>query len=161
VLDRIPMAQQSSQIIPDVRCWRDRLSRVSHLPPGWTDDMNVELPDGVTVDEVTDFVLAQVGLVKSAPELEHMLHVTFGLSVPAAELVRDRVCGGVVRVATGRLENRPSKDKDPFAWTSYGQATDDPSIITAMYPQFARPASSRMQPPSSAKQPWWKRLGGH
>lgn len=106
-------------------------------PPGWTDDMNVPLREGVTVDQVTDFFLQMIDEKPSQQELERRLSEAFGLSAEDANFVRDRICGGVVRAATGNPQNRPSRDKDPFAWTSFGRATADHGIITAMYPQYA------------------------
>jgi hypothetical protein len=70
---------------------------VTDLPSGWTDDMTVRLPEGVSVDEVTDFVLGLLGQVQTEEELDGKLSSAFGLSHEDADLVRDRVCGGIVR----------------------------------------------------------------
>jgi hypothetical protein len=136
---------------------------VSDLPPGWTDDTTVRLPEGVSVDEVTDFVLGLLGQVPTEEELDGKLSSAFGLSHEDADLVRDRVCGGIVRAATGNPQNRPSKEKDPFAWTSFGKATADPRIITTVYPQFAPPLGrlATPKPPAAASRrlrwPPWRR----
>lgn len=106
------------------------------VPPGWTDDMTVPLPAGTSVAEVTDLVLGMI-MESDQAELLGRLQSTYGLSAEDADLIRDRVCGGVVRAATANPANRPSRDKDPFAWASFGRATENPAIITTMYPQFA------------------------
>lgn len=129
------------------------------LPAGWTDDMNVHLPDGVSVEEVTDFVLGMVGRTNLA-NLLSKLQSAFGLSAEDADLVRDRVCGGVVRAATGNPINRPSREKDPFAWVSFGKATENPAIIKAMYPQFAPHLHHLKKPKAGAPARWRIRWPG-
>jgi hypothetical protein len=118
------------------------------LPEGWTDDMTVALPAHRTVTEVVNFVIEYARRRQTEVELELALASEFGLSADDAAVVSDRVYGGVVRAATHKPSNRPDREKDPFAWTSFGRATDDPSIIATMYPERARPPEP----------PWWRRL---
>ena len=123
---------------------------MTDVPEGWTDDLTVALPPGRTVTEVVDFVLGLVRDRAADGEIEAALETEFSISSDDADLVRDRVCGGVVRAATRNLANRPSPEKDPFAWTAFGRAMDDPSIIATMYPEFT-PAPQRPKR-------WWHHL---
>lgn len=109
--------------------------------------MTIPLPPGRTVDEIVEFVIKS-GL-SGTPDLqtEQALVATFGISPGDAALVRDRVFGGIVRAATGNAANRPDATKDPFACRSYDRATREHSLISAIYPQFAR-----LRP----RRPWWQ-----
>ncbi len=109
------------------------------IPEGWTDDMNIPLPQGRTEDEVVSLVLSLAlnGVADEAIETE--LQVTFTLSPDDAALARDRVFGGVVRGATRNPANRTDPQKDPLAWISFQRAIDDPSIVARLYPQHSRP----------------------
>ncbi|HLX84227.1 MAG TPA: hypothetical protein VKR59_10030 [Terriglobales bacterium] len=120
---------------------------MSNLPEGWTDDMNIAVPPGHTLDEVVDYVLEGTIRRDSAVIMIQHLKAAFGLSQSDAELALDRVCGGVVRAATGRATNCPAEDKDPLAFVSYQKCLKKPALITAIYPQFAK-----------SRKPWWRRL---
>ena len=112
----------------------------------WADDMSVPLNANLTVKEVAGFVIQQALQGTSDTDNEKGLIAAFGLSPDDAALIRDRVFGGIVRAATGNKANRPSSKKDPFAYTSFGLALRDSSIISRIYPQYAR----------LSKRPWWK-----
>jgi len=120
---------------------------MARLPDGWTDDMNIAVGDGHSLEELVDYVLQSTvhGQTKAAM-VEH-LSEAFRLSPVDAELALDRAYGGVVRAATGQAANRPNKDKDPVAWISFQRCSKQPELIAAIYPQFA-------QPP---RRPWWRR----
>ncbi len=107
------------------------------MPPGWSDDLNIQLPPGRTIAELVDLVLRALIDETTADQLEQMLIVEFGLSADDAFLARDRTCGGLVRAATGNPANCPRREKDPVAWESFQRGTDDPALIARIYPEFA------------------------
>lgn len=109
------------------------------LPEGWTDDMNVPLPPGRTVDEVVEHVIRNALAGVGDEETERQLAEAFALSSEDAALARDRTFGGIVRAATRNAQNCPDRAKDPMAWTSFQRATADPSIVARIYPQWASP----------------------
>jgi hypothetical protein len=110
---------------------------MSNIPNGWTDDMNISLPPGHTVEELVKFVIEQGQLeIIDDENNEDKLVSTFGISPQDAELVRERVSGGMVRAALGNPYNKPDPIKDPFAYTSY------------MY------VKNKLS--QSKKIPWWK-----
>jgi hypothetical protein len=112
---------------------------------GWTDDMNVPLPPGRTVEDVAEFVIQAA--LRGTPDdtTEQLLGAEFAFSPEDAALARDRAFGGIVRASTGHSANRPDRTKDPIAWETFRRATNDPTIIARIYPQFVLP-----------KKPWWK-----
>jgi hypothetical protein len=117
------------------------------IPEGWTDDMTVPLPLGRTVNDLVEFVIQSALSGTPDVQTEQALVTTFEISPEDAALVRDRVFGGIVRAATGNTANRPDPAKEPFACGSYDRATQEPSIIAAIYPQFAR---------SQPQRRWWQ-----
>lgn len=119
---------------------------MSDTQNGWTDDMNITLPPGRTVEEFVKFVIEQGLSGICDEENENKLVATFGISQDDAALVRDRVFGGIVRAAMGNPSNKPNAVKDPFAYASYQYAKREPSIMQAFYPQFVQ----------SNNRPWWK-----
>lgn len=119
---------------------------MGNLPEGWTDDMSVALPPGRNVNEAVSFVIHRAMANIPDEEIVADLESIFKLCRDDAELIFDRVFGGVVRAATGQLSNRPDRLKDPFAFTSYEIAQRDPQIIETLFPQYA-PVASR---------PWWQ-----
>ncbi len=117
------------------------------IPEGWTDDMSIPMPPGRTVDEYVEFVIRSGLSGTPDDQTEQVLVTRFGIPPEDAALVRDRVFGGIVRAATGNSANRPDATKDPFARRSYDRAIREPSIISAIYPEFARRQPQR---------PWWQ-----
>jgi uncharacterized protein YndB with AHSA1/START domain len=113
--------------------WLDCLQ----LRSGWTDDMRVALPPGKTVDDVVDRILGS-DPTRDPDELEAALSEEFDLSEENAALARDRAMGGVVRAATGNVENRPDRVKDPIAWTSFERAWSDRTIVARHFPKYAQ-----------------------
>lgn len=109
------------------------------FPEGWTDDMNVPLQPGRTVDEVVEHVIRNALAGVGDAETERQLAESFSLSREDAALARDRTFGGIVRAATGNARNCPDRAKDRIAWTSFQRAIADPSIIKRIYPQWAGP----------------------
>src|SRR5262249_28577543 len=107
------------------------------LPEGWTDDLRIPLPRGRTVAEVVEFVLQAVLGGTADADIEQLLVAEFLLSPDDASLARDRTLGGLVRAATGNLQNCPAQDKDPVAWESFQRGSRDPSLIARIYPQYA------------------------
>jgi hypothetical protein len=107
------------------------------IPDGWTDDMNIPLPAGRTVEQVVEFVIQAA--LRGTPDdtTEQLLTAEFLLSPDDAALARDRTCGGIVRAATRNQENCPRREKDPMAWESFQRAMRDPSIVARIYPQYA------------------------
>jgi len=94
------------------------------VPPGWTDDLSVALPDGRTPEELVDYVFAAIEEGRVHEALINDLCAEFQLSTEDAELVVDRVCGGIARAATGNHANCPDRNKDPLAWLSFQRAID-------------------------------------
>jgi hypothetical protein len=117
--------------------WRSKGTETPNIPDGWTDDMSIVLPPGRTVAELVEHVIQAALGQTPQDELARDVEARFGLSRDDAALALDRTFGGIVRAATRNPENRPSRDKDPVAWTSFHRATRDPSIIAALYPDFA------------------------
>ena len=121
---------------------------MSNLPDGWTDDMNIVVASGRSLEEIVDCVLESKVQGEAPNAIVQNLTEKFGLTQADAELALDRACGGVVRAATGRADNCPAKDKDPVAWFSYQRCLNQPDLIAAIYPKFAKPP----------RRPWWRRL---
>lgn len=113
----------------------------STIPEGWTDDLTIPLPGGRTVDELADFVIQRALQGVPDQENERQMIEEFHLTASDAALVRDRVFGGIVRAATRNIANQPIQAKDPFAFASFQRASNDPSIIASIYPQYASPDS--------------------
>ncbi|MBO2008424.1 hypothetical protein [Hymenobacter negativus] len=90
------------------------------------------------MESIADFVIQQALQGTPDDENESKLISAFGFSLDDAALVRDRVFGGVMRAATGNEVNRPDGQKDPFAYTSFELALQNPSIIAGIYPQFVQ-----------------------
>ena len=117
---------------------RDRIILMSNVPEGWTDDMRVAVPAGQSLAGIVDYIL-QAAVRRETPNtMTRRLIQEFGLTQSDAELALDRTCGGVVRAATGQLENCPPKEKDPVAWLSFQRCLKQPELIGAIYPQFTR-----------------------
>jgi|SRR5580765_1164444 hypothetical protein len=111
---------------------------MSTVPEGWTDDMTIVVPNGRSLDDIVDCVLQAKIRQETPSNTVHHLIAEFGLTQSDAELALDRTYGGVVRAATGRLDNSPQKEKDPMAWTSFQRCLKQPELVAAIYPQFAR-----------------------
>jgi hypothetical protein len=98
--------------------------------------MSIQLPVGVTLDDVTDTILQGECAKKDfAAILAELLRL--GLSEDAAALAYDRVHGGLVHAATENPANAPAKDKDPLAWASYQRCLREPALIAAIRPELA------------------------
>lgn len=126
---------------------------MTSIPSGWTDDMNIALPPQHALGEVVELVISSGRAKTPAAATQRALIETFGLTADDAALAWDRVHGGIVRAATGNVANRPDRSKDPLAWTSFQLASGDPSIIAALYPQYATRADAQ---PDSERKPWWR-----
>jgi len=121
---------------------------LSNLPEGWTDDMNIAVGNGHSLEELVDYVLQSTASSDGkAAMVEHLSH-EFGLSQADAELALDRAYGGMVRAVTGQTANCPAKDKDPVAWISFHKCLKQPELIAAISPGFAK----------LQRKPWWRRL---
>lgn len=109
------------------------------IPEGWTDDMNIALPEGVAIDDVVETVLRAESARVPFETIVATL-VARGLSEEDAMLAHDRTLGGVVRAATGNALNEPVRAKDPLAWASFHRCLNEPAFITAIRPDLARRA---------------------
>jgi hypothetical protein len=109
------------------------------VPPGWTDDLSVQLPPGRTAADVVDLVLASVDGGASAEAVEAALTSELGLNAEDAALARDRVFGGLVRAATNNPANEPAPTTDPIAHESYHRALANPTLIHKYYPDLGQP----------------------
>ncbi|MCX6924445.1 MAG: hypothetical protein NT154_14705 [Verrucomicrobia bacterium] len=130
-----PPPKQTVRPIPPWSKLLEKLRKPTELPsspPYWTS--NIALREGVTYDALVDFVID--GIRRKVPQqtLCRDLEREFGLKPLECELVWDRVHGGVSRAATGRWENRPDRETDTIAWTSYEKARINPAIISELYP---------------------------
>ena len=126
---------------------------MTSTPSGWTDDMNIALPSQHTLGAVVELVISFGRARTTAVAPQRALVETFGLTEDDAALAWDRVHGGIVRAATGNVANRPDKSKDPLAWSSFQLAVRDPSIIAALYPQYA---SREDALPAGERKPRWR-----
>jgi len=111
---------------------------MNNIPEGWTDDMTIVVPTGRSLDDIVDYVLQATIRQETPSNMVRHLTMEFGLTQSDAELALDRACGGVVRAATGRQDNCPSKEKDPMAWLSFQRCLKQPALIGAIFPWFAR-----------------------
>ncbi|MBK8898837.1 MAG: hypothetical protein IPN66_16875 [Candidatus Competibacteraceae bacterium] len=105
------------------------------LPDGITDDMNISLPSGLTIEMIVDLVLS-AGIAHTPDDDTERKLVQLGLSEDDAALARDRSYGGIVRAALNNPANCPSREKDPIAWASYQRASQDPTIFPKVYPEM-------------------------
>ena len=121
---------------------------MKNVPEGWTDDMTIVVPTGQSLEDIVDYVLQAAVRRETSSEVVQHLITEFGLTHGDAELALDRTCGVVVRAATDRQNNCPPKAKDPMAWLSFQRCLNQPGMISAIYPQFARPS----------KKTSWRRL---
>jgi hypothetical protein len=114
------------------------------LPPGCTDNMNIDLPIGRTLEEIVDLVLS---MGKEPQDYDRTLQAleSLGLSPDDAALAWDRVQGGVVRASTGRRANCPDKSKDALAWLSFQKAFSERSAPSQFH-----------NSDSGISKPWWK-----
>jgi hypothetical protein len=126
---------------------------MASIPSGWTDDMNIALASHHTLGAVVDLVISSGRAHTPVATMQRALIETFGLTDDDAALAWDRVHGGIVRAATGNVANRPDKSKDPLAWTSFQLATEDRTIIAALYPQYANPTRTLSD---SERKPRWR-----
>lgn len=117
------------------------------LPGGFTADVKIALPKRQSVAAIVDFVLQALAEGEQPAAVTKKLVASFELSSEDAALALDRVCGGVVRAATGRKDSRPSKKNDPMAWISFERCLKTPELVPAVYPQFEAPK----------RKPWWSR----
>ncbi len=107
-------------------------------PSGWTEDMSVEVPVGVTLESLVTLVL-QRECDGTPYETTIAELVSLGLSRSDAELAHDRTLGGVVRAASNNSANEPLRGDDPVAWTSYRFCLRDPTLIQRLQPDAASP----------------------
>jgi hypothetical protein len=117
------------------------------LPGGFTADVKIALPRSESVEAIVDYVLEALRRGDSPPLILDRLVTDFDLSSEDAALAIDRVCGGVVRAATGSRNSRPSKKNDPMAWISFERCLKTPELVPAIYPKFEAPNLKR----------WWRR----
>lgn len=107
------------------------------VPEGWTEDMNIRIGLGHTLDHLVDFILQSEARRDDSSIIIERLMADFAVSQEDAELALDRVCGGVVRAATGNPENCPDPQLDPLAFLSYQRCLQKPRIIADIYPKYA------------------------
>jgi hypothetical protein len=123
------------------------------IPEGWTDDMSIAPPDGVSVEQVVDLILDRMK-AGAAPTETHKELRSLGLSCEDADLAQDRVMGGLVRAATISPENEPRREKDLVAWVSYHRGRRDAELIALV----GWPASAPTARGAPAR-PWWRFWG--
>jgi len=128
---------------------------VTDIPDGWTDDMAVPLPEGVTIASLAEYVVSSAADGESH-DVRIATLLSWGLTSDDAELACDRALGGVFRAGTTSSENEPSAEKDPIAYCSYHQCRANRALISAIFPkQFPLVRPDRTQ----AGRPWWKFWG--
>jgi hypothetical protein len=125
---------------------------VTNIPDGWTDDMNISLPEGVTVAKLAEFVVSSAAAGESHDARLEKLR-TLGLTRDDAELACERALGGVFRAGTISPDNEPSAEKDPIAYYSYHRCRANRALISAIFPkQFPPTKADRAE----VRRPWWK-----
>lgn len=117
------------------------------LPGGFTADVKIAFPKRQSVEAIVDFVLLALSDGEQPGDVAKKLVADFHLSAEDAALAIDRVCGGVVRAATGYKDSRPAKKNDPMAWISFERCLETPELVPAIYPKFEAPK----------RKPWWRR----
>jgi hypothetical protein len=121
------------------------------IPEGFTDDMSIVLPDGLTADDVVEIIL-RAESTGVAFESTVATLVARGLTEDDAMLAHDRALGGVVRAATGNAANEPVRSKDPVAWASFHRCLDEPALIAAIRPGLANRGAATVSD-ATAKEP--------
>ena len=110
------------------------------FPAGFTDDMRIALPEGLTHEKLAAVVIGNA--LRSVPDdqTERQLVQDYALTSDDAAHVRDRVFGGVLRAVlalAGNRLNHPSAEKDPLAFAGFNRVMSEPEIACRIYPQFA------------------------
>ena len=90
-----------------------------NLPEGWTDDMNVTIRKGRTIQELARAVMGRLGEFEGESAIVSAIALEFEMSEADAWLAFDRVQGGIVRALTTRRDNCPKLEKDPVAWHAF------------------------------------------
>ena len=103
-------------------------------------DVSIDLPDGVTHQDLNRFVVEQ--FLAGVEDLEGALVSTYGLSPKDAFLARERTFGGIVRAATDNPANEPDPRLDPVAHSSYALTKANRWVVDAVYPEI-RAAQAR------------------
>jgi hypothetical protein len=107
---------------------------VTDIPDGWTDDMTIPLPEGVTVARIVDYVLSSTARGAShEARLEELQ--SWGLPIGDAELACDRALGGALRAGTTSPANEPDPKKDPIAHLSYQRCRSNRALVSTLFPQ--------------------------
>jgi hypothetical protein len=108
------------------------------IPEGWTDDMTIALPAGLTYEEVVDLILqsSESGL---AHEQVILTLVKRGLGEDDAHLAVDRTSGGVVRAETRNMVHAPDRNKDPMARIAFDRrwSKGEPTAGPVLTPEHA------------------------
>jgi hypothetical protein len=125
---------------------------MTDIPDGWTDDMNIPLPDGVSVARLCEFVLSSTAAGESH-EVRIAALLSWGLTRDDAELACDRALGGAFRAGTTNPQNEPSAEKDPIAHFSYQHCQSKRALLASLFPKDL-PSKS-----STSSRPWWKFWG--
>lgn len=118
------------------------------LPPGWTDEMNIELPVGVSLEEVADVIISLKNQNSTHEMVESCLIEKFALTPYDAALARDRVCAGMVRASTGLRSNCPDRVKDALAWIAFQRTSADQAAranASIAQPDFSRYSEQQLR----------------
>ena len=125
---------------------------MTDIPEGWTDDMNIPLPEGLTAAKIAEFVVSSAAAGESHEARIEKLR-SLGLTPDDAELACDRALGGAFRAGTISPENEPSAENDRIAYSSYHQCRADRALISAIFPEeFPAVDSDRPE----VRRSWWK-----
>jgi hypothetical protein len=117
------------------------------VPAGFTDDMNIELPEGVMPEEVVDLIISMKDQGSSHDVIESCLIEKFAINPYDAALAWDRVCAGLVRASTGSQYNCPNRRKDSLAWLAFQRGIQG---------KGGDPAPKLQQAAPDVGTPWWK-----
>ena len=93
-------------------------SQTKPLPEGWTDDMSIPLPDGITPAEIARLGVEHLGHDAPFDKLVEKFK-GIGLTDTDAELAADRIAGGMTRAFMPNPAAAPNGDKDPIARAAY------------------------------------------
>lgn len=110
------------------------------VPPGFTDDMRIALPEGLTHEKLAEVVIENALRCVPDDQTERQLVQDYALSSDDAAHIRDRVFGGVFRAVlalAGNKHNDPSAEKDPLAFAGFKRVMSEPEIARRIYPKFA------------------------
>ena len=96
----------------------------------------VPLPDGTTYNDLVTCILCEAIQKPDLAALQRNLCRRFSITENDALTSIDRALGGVTRAASLNPKAHPDPTIDPIASSAFDQATNDHSILDAIYPDW-------------------------